>query len=179
MTELCDMAIKHDTDKGTYWGYTATYFEWLKDRRDTIQTVLEVGVFRGASLRTWRDFFPGANVYGVDIDHGSFEDIDSGRIATLAGDAYDQTFLGRVFEKCGPVDFMVDDCVHHADRQIPLLQFSWPHIRSGGIYAIEEVHNAGKAAVQAAINCLPGVVRIETRYFRDDYSLALVQKGDQ
>jgi hypothetical protein len=47
-------------------------------RRELVQKVLEIGVgtkasmgenYRpGSSLRMWRDFFPNAEIYGLDVD---------------------------------------------------------------------------------------------------------------
>ena len=79
-TPLCKLAFKYGADKCPQIShmYTPFYYEYLKDKRQTIKKVLEVGVgnnrqaavipnyFIGASLRMWRDFFPNAWVYGGD-----------------------------------------------------------------------------------------------------------------
>jgi ubiquinone/menaquinone biosynthesis C-methylase UbiE len=46
--------------------YENFYFELLKNRRDKITKVIEVGIGNGSSLLTWREFFPQAKIYGVD-----------------------------------------------------------------------------------------------------------------
>ena len=177
MTELCDIATRHGTDKAPWcWGYTTTYFEWLDPVRQTLQTVLEIGVLKGQSLRTWKDFFPAAMVYGVDNAWGCMVEGED-RIKTFCCDAYDRTAMTTILEEIGPIDFFVDDAVHSYQNQADLLKFVWPHMRVGGICAIEE----GSEALREIVNALPDAGRadvIPNGGFNGNYCLALVQKGE-
>src|SRR6185369_15852500 len=77
MTPLCELAQKYGTDK--YPWYTPFYDLLLRDRRDSVRRVLEIGIGTpeamshvpnykpGASLRMWRDYFPNAAIVGIDI----------------------------------------------------------------------------------------------------------------
>ena len=90
ITKLCEIAYKYGTDKCPQLrhSYTPFYYELLKDRRQSIKKVLEMGIgyfegmpekkvvfdpslkrnyHRGASLYMWRDFFPNAKIYGADV----------------------------------------------------------------------------------------------------------------
>ena len=71
MSQLEALFTKYGTDKGI-WGYTPVYEQYLEHKRLGTGTVLEIGIcgFRdipnnvvGASLRAWRDYFPGAQVF--------------------------------------------------------------------------------------------------------------------
>jgi hypothetical protein len=53
-----------------YHNYHKHYAEQFHDLRHSVKKVLEIGVFRGHSLLMWHDYFPNAEIYGVDI---SFE----------------------------------------------------------------------------------------------------------
>src|SRR5215203_706034 len=67
MTYLCDLAEKYGTDKGpSGHNYTPYYEEYLQHRRFRALTLLELGVWKGASLRMWRDYFPSATIVGID-----------------------------------------------------------------------------------------------------------------
>ena len=178
MTELCDIATKNGTDKAPWgWGYTSTYFRWLAERRAEIKTILEVGVWKGASLRTWRDFFPNAKIFGFEIDPG-FEVVGEDRIKTFAIDGYlAETYAGPIMQEIGAVDFFVDDALHFEGPQVKLFGFVWPHIAPGGVYAIEECHNNSKQGVMAEIEKAPDVAQTELIYSKDGYSLLLLQKG--
>jgi predicted O-methyltransferase YrrM len=173
MTELCEIATKHRADKATTWGYTPIYFEWLNRGA---QTVLEIGVYGGASLFTWRDFFPEARIYGVDIDMHYFEPDGDARIKTITCDAYNRDVMAPHLAAIGPIDFIVDDCVHMKDEQVELLNQLWPSLRPGGVYAIEETLTGSRNAIMAAINGLPDVRRYMCWFAQDVYWLTLIER---
>ena len=80
---LSELAFKYGTDKCPQLNhaYTPFYYELLKDKRQSIKKVLEMGIgnrelqkkyfphcVTGASLFMWKDFFPNAQIYGADND---------------------------------------------------------------------------------------------------------------
>src|SRR5438067_9360832 len=74
LTELCVLARKYGTDKGgwhmlagdTCHNYTPTYHHMFGTRRLSVRNVLEIGVNYGPSLRMWEEYFPNADIYGLD-----------------------------------------------------------------------------------------------------------------
>ena len=142
--------MRYGTDKVT-WGYTPYYFDAFKDRREEVRRVLEIGIcgFRdipnnvvGASLFVWRDFFPHAEIYGIDND-SRFIFNDQQRIHTALCDAYDARMLNDVLAKWGVTpgffDFIVDDAVHDPLPQVNLFNDLVPTLTPDGLYAIEDV----------------------------------------
>ena len=116
ITPLCEIAYKYGTDKcpqvnGAY--YTSFYWDLLKDKRQTFRKILELAVGsrvtlqrvpkqyqRGASLRMWRDFFPNAQIYGVDISPSAiFQDE---RIKTFLINTRDTEGMIKLIETIGP-----------------------------------------------------------------------------
>jgi hypothetical protein len=179
MTELCDIATKHGTDKAPWhWGYTRIYAEWVP--RD-ISTVLEIGIFQGASLRTWREYFVKARIFGIDVDaHCQVTDDD--QIKTFCMNAYDVSMLLPILqEQIGPIDFFVDDALHKPDLQIAMLRVVWPFISPGGIYSIEDIFVAGDKRdlrkVEAAIGDLPGVAKWQVWPGKEDFSMVILRKA--
>ena len=67
--ELLDLGTRHRTDKVDH-GFLEVYAERFGPIRGRVRRVLEVGVFFGASILLWRDFFPRATVYGLDTFEG-------------------------------------------------------------------------------------------------------------
>ncbi len=177
MTELCDIATRHGTDKAPFgWGYTTSYSRWLADRRGEIKTVLEVGVFRGASLRTWRDFFPDAMVYGIDND-ATCTVTGEDRIKTFCVDGYlEETYAGPMMQEIGELDLFVDDALHYGEPQLKLFSWVWPHMRHGGVYAIEEVRDDSRDSVVSGIANHTGIARTELIAAGSGYSLLLIEK---
>jgi hypothetical protein len=78
----CSPALfnKWCSDKGTYWlskhNYGAAYEPLLAPRRWSTRNVLELGVGdeTAGSLNTWREYFPLAHFWIVDIDVTRFAD---------------------------------------------------------------------------------------------------------
>jgi trans-aconitate methyltransferase len=154
MTELCDLCQKYGTDKGPRemngWGYSPVYHSWLNSRRADVKKVLEIGIcgFRdipnnvvGASLFVWRDYFPNAEIYGIDND-ARFVFNDKPRIHTAKADAYNPMELQAAIDSMCPdglFDFICDDAVHDPVPQINLLNHLWPLLSADGIYAMEDV----------------------------------------
>lgn len=141
----------YGTDKGT-WGYTKAYEKHLYEKRHDVASVLEIGIcgFRdipnnvvGASLFAWRDYFPGAEICGIDND-SRFIFNDQQRIHTQLADAYDPAQLE--FAVCDLLkrthdhlfDFICDDAVHDPAPQMQLVRQLWPVLCRNGKYAIEE-----------------------------------------
>jgi len=150
-TELCKLALKYGADKCPQIGhaYTPFYYELLKDKRQSVKKVLEVGIgnrrqvkyipggYIGASIRMWRDFFPNAWVYGADVAPESFF-VDE-RISTYYCDETKEEDILRLVKQIGTdIDLVVDDACHHIANQMFLCQTLMPLLDKGVIYIIED-----------------------------------------
>ncbi len=144
---LGELFTRFGTDKGT-WGYTEYYAGLMGPRRFDVKRVLEIGIcgYRdipnnvvGASLFVWRDFFPNAEIFGLDND-GRFIFNDQQRIRTLRCDAYDPAQLHEAIEQFGgEFDMVVDDAVHDPAPQIQLMNQLAPYVVPDGRYFMEDV----------------------------------------
>jgi hypothetical protein len=67
-SELCNIAFnggKYKTDKD--WnGYTRIYYELLKEFKNDPIDFFEIGIYFGASIKMWHDFFTNGKIYGID-----------------------------------------------------------------------------------------------------------------
>ena len=117
-TRLCELAIKYRTDKTPFlsnlpsdpsWlthSYTPYYHELL-DGKD-VKRVLEIGIAGGNSLRMWADYFPQAEIFGVDINPDYL--VNEGRIKSFQGDQSTQEGLLAVAAEIGGVfDLIIED----------------------------------------------------------------------
>lgn len=147
MSLLEDLFAYFGTDKGI-WGYTPYYEEAMEKYRFEVETVLEIGICGhrdipnnvvGASLFVWREYFPNAEIYGVDNDP-RFIFNDQHRIHTALCDAYDADALRGVLSKWDnpTFDMIVDDAVHDPGPQVQLANTLLPFLRADGRYFIEE-----------------------------------------
>lgn len=154
MDILSELAAKYRTDKGVqYHGYTPVYFEQFKNFRTDNFNFLEIGLGNitsenreGESLKMWADFFPNANIYGIDVEDKSFLN-DGNRIQVFKGSQTDSVFLRDfMFTKIGlnrdlnrsHLKVVVDDASHHNPKTIFTFEEIFPYMENGGIYCIED-----------------------------------------
>ena len=133
---LDELATKHDTDKGPngHW-YTLHYDRIFGSFRTEVESVLEVGVGSGASLKMWRDYFQGAMIYGVDMNPNG----DMGaRIATYE---VEQTDCDRLREHLQDkkLEIIIEDASHDQAKTFKTLDCLWPLLERKGWYVIEDM----------------------------------------
>jgi hypothetical protein len=150
MTELCELAIKHGTDKWPFHKYTPHYHELFKDWRNDVRKVLEIGIgddsmkntipnyVSGASLRMWHEYFPNADIYGLDNNSNTL--ITGERIWSFLCDQGDPMQLDGVQVTIGKdFDLIVDDGCHIPEVQILTAKMLVPLLSPDGFYVIEDV----------------------------------------
>ena len=151
-TPLCKIAYKYGTDKCPAIGhpYTPFYYELLKDKKDSIKKVIEIGIgiktyvynnpkpyTTGASLYMWRDFFPNAVIFGADILPESM--FKANRIKTFICDETKKEDLENLIAKTGSdIDLFIDDGLHSKNAQIFLAKTILPMLFKNVIYVIED-----------------------------------------
>lgn len=144
-----------DKDINGYTGLYHTLFYRMKN--DPIQ-LLEIGIGTmipnapssmvgyglgdykpGASLRSWRDFFPNAQIVGVDIqpDTQFVEDRIRTFLCNSADTATSQELLTSLNTQ---FDIIIDDGSHHHDNQLSTLKNFFPAVKANGIYIIEDIY---------------------------------------
>jgi hypothetical protein len=161
-SRLSWLAAVYGSDKGaTAHRYAELYEQHLKPLRREALRVLEIGVYRGASLQMWRDFFPHAEIFGVDIEPVT---VSAKRIHVLQGDQADPALLARL-RGLGPFDLIVDDGSHRGNDVLATFEGLFAAVRPGGFYVIEDMHTAYQAEEYGGGP--PG---------RADTSVALVQR---
>jgi hypothetical protein len=148
-SDLDALARYYGTDKSSQLhGYTRLYQRHFRARRTAVRSVLEIGVggitshegfettAGGQSLRMWRDYFPNAEIVGVDINE---KDVRATRIHFERGDQSDSAFLQEVARKYGPFDVVIDDGSHIGRHIQASFAALWGAVTPTGIYAIEDL----------------------------------------
>ncbi len=143
--ELDGLALAAGTDKSSKRHDYMRFYEYLlAPYRDKAFTFLELGVGipsrKAPSLRTWKAFFPKAQIVGVDIKKVS-KNFEEDRIAVEIGDASRPRFLKRVARNWQP-SIILDDASHFWSHQIIGLQTLFSKLPAGGIYIIEDIHTS-------------------------------------
>ncbi len=136
--ELNQIFDKNGSDKGHNCHHYGRVYGFLLQRlRDKQVKILEIGVYNGASLRSWADYFRNATIVGVDIKC-DFKPT-SERINIEIGDSSDITFLSNLIKKHGAFDIIIDDGSHRSSDQQIAFKALWPYLNSGGVYVVEDL----------------------------------------
>lgn len=148
---LTDLADKYKTDKGSGGHhYTEVYEYFFYPIKNNVKKVLEIGVSEGASLKMWRDYFPKAMVYGIDIKDKSR--INSKTIKTFIADQADRKKLQNFIDASGAgFDIILDDGGHTIEQQQVSIGYLFRHLKRGGFYIIEDVHTSLNARYRSGI----------------------------
>lgn len=160
-TELCQLFYKYGSDKcpQIFHSYSEYYYEILKNFKHDFKQILEIGIGTneimkpivgdryqvGSSLRAWRDFFPNATVYGLDINTTVF--FKSENIICLYTDQSNSYSLENTINEIKKIkndsnlsfDLIIDDGSHLLNHMILTFNTLFKYIRSGGIYIIEDI----------------------------------------
>ncbi len=158
--DLSLLGEKYGTDKVSH-GFCEVYHELFKDKREEVKNVLEIGVFFGASIKMWKDYFPNAIIHGID----TFEGIqgngdkfnDAGRFTYEISDneelknriklfCFNQSNEHDLISFCNlneeKYDIIIDDGSHLMRDQQITLKYLFPLVKQGGYYIIEDLHSS-------------------------------------
>lgn len=134
MTTLQQIGLKTRTDKAVYHKYCDFYQSHLP-KRDFSGRLLEIGVWEGASIQMWKEWYPLADIVGIDIEIRT--QIEG--VTLIEMDASDPKKLSTL----GNFDIIIDDASHMCShRQIAFNQLYKNQLNSGGIYAMEDVQTS-------------------------------------
>jgi len=126
------------TDKIRRHGYHRFYPLFLEQRRREALVILEIGLYKGASLNMWLEYFPNAFVYGLDVDGPEQR---GERFHVIRGDQGDIRSL-RFFEG-KMIDLIIDDGSHLPDHQLSSFAYLFPKaLKGGGTYIIEDIETS-------------------------------------
>ena len=134
---LDNIGEKYGTDKTSrYHDYLKKYEFFISKWKNKKFVLLELGIYKGASLKTWGEYFQSAEIVGVDIDRDckAYEGENRRVIIT------DLSYWDNIIElaKYDP-SIVIDDASHMWGHQIKALFALFPKIPSGGIYIMEDL----------------------------------------
>jgi len=175
----------HATDKYYVHNYLEIYDRVLGHLRKSRIKLLEIGLLRGASLRLWHRAFPKAQIFGIDKNKTTWQQMtkDLDRVEVFVGMQEDVALLQRVARQ-GQFDIIIDDCGHQPASQLATFENLWGSLKPGGVYVIEDCYRSYKpdyagpnapqvlAAMVKEIYCGHGVAAVQFYY-----NLCIIEKG--
>jgi len=135
------------TDKHTGHSYIPhLYDELFFPYKDKENTILEIGIREGDSLRMWEKYFPNSLIYGVDncqdlvFKNGrrkNYDSLKTSRVTPIIDDAYDEEFV-----KTLPMfDIIIDDGPHTLESQIKTVELYLDKLNPNGVLVIEDIQS--------------------------------------
>lgn len=149
-------------DKSIYTGchnYIPSYMYLFDKNRYQVKNFLEIGIGSlengqmggingkvskeynyktGNSLKCWSEYFPTANIYGIDIF--AHPELNKDKIFTFVADQSNEQQLKLVIDKINsPLDIIIDDGSHDGNHQVFSFMYLQKYLAPNGIYVIEDV----------------------------------------
>jgi hypothetical protein len=150
-----------DSQENLAHNYTAVYDEYMGEYRDKNITMLEIGLwcpyFPGASVRAWSRYFSSVRYYGIDIVDCT--KLSSENVFIDIVDQRNENDLNNYIKDKPKFKFIIDDGCHEEDAIVISLGNLFPHLESGGIYFIEDLHVVDKK----------NLLKLVTKSFVSDY----------
>jgi len=142
MKSLEEISLGYESDKGNvYHGYLNIYEKYFSKYRNNLNNFLEIGLWKGESLKMWREYFTTGNLVGADVLDLSHIQLPNTQIKFC--DQSDRSQLQKLIEDTfNEFDIIIDDGGHWQHQQQITLGFIFPYLKSGGTFVIEDLHTA-------------------------------------
>ena len=158
MSELKELGIHWGTDKVNH-GYIDVYHELFSPLKNNNNNFLEIGVWRGASIGMWSQYFSNSYIVGVDVpveikqntiypysieDSRKIEE-QLGNVSIVHGDSASESTITEIMDVIEKhtnrreFDIIIDDGSHFQHDIMVGLGYMFTHLTSGGIYVIEDI----------------------------------------
>jgi hypothetical protein len=162
-TELCELFKKNLSDKCPQVGhsYSPEYYNLLNENKNIYKNILEIGIGYkelmipycgsdyniGASLKAWSEFFPNANIFGLDIRKDVL--FNDKNICCFYTDQSNESELEKTISEIKKYtesqnltfDLILDDGSHIYDHMVLSFKVLSKYVRINGLYIIEDIQN--------------------------------------
>jgi hypothetical protein len=133
-----DTHYEFGTDKEFHHKYCTAFYdkEFAKYHNKRIR-LLEIGVHRGGGLAVFHEYFPDADIYGVDpFDFGAMQKcLAYPRIKVIYSDGYNKYFADTLPK----FDIIIDDGPHTKESHLQSLDIYLSKLNEGGVFVIEDI----------------------------------------
>jgi len=145
-----------DSDKD-YWHRYSGFYQRHFATLGRVSCILEYGVFKGASIAWSRRMFPEAEIFGVDILPPRPEWPAGPGITYLTADQGDRAGIAGMLRNLNHVfDLVIEDGSHIPQHQAICLAETFPLVRPGGLYVLEDLQTSHARHSIYQENCAPG-----------------------
>jgi hypothetical protein len=159
LPHLTDLADHFGSDKGTAkHNYTALYHMLFQPLQTKPLKILEMGLQIGGpehnksadrpttdvpSIRMWQEYFPQAEIVGLDVS--DFSAFQNDRFRFIRCDMDQRANIAEAMAGEDGFDIILDDASHASHHQQFGFLELFPKLKSGGLYVIEDLRWQPKA----------------------------------
>ena len=141
MKTLTELAIEMGGCEKLGQDYLPIYDGYFSPFRDKQINLFEIGIQFGVSLRLWEQYFPKANIIGLDINPRC-TNCAGDRRKVYIGSQTDDDILKKIASENNPISVIIDDGSHVWAHQTNTFLTAFPLIEPGGLYFIEDLHTS-------------------------------------
>lgn len=130
---ISEILEKYETDKISHHQYGKAYDElFARFDREAKLNILEVGTQKGGTLLAWKEYFPNANVMGVDI-------------VDVVPEKYRKDTVTRIISDIKKVDFddgfdiIIDDGSHYLGDMVYVIATQFVPLKRNGVIILEDI----------------------------------------
>lgn len=170
---LNDIGLKYNADKSSrFHNYLDFYEKHLPDREFSGR-LLEIGVMDGLSMRMWAEYYPNAEIVGIDIKpdmasymHNEHWQVPE-RVKLLTLDGTKKADM----QPLGMFDIIIDDGSHYwAEQQKSFEILYYSQLNKGGVYILEDLWTSHiEFYNNAKINTLDYLKKLEKKGMKMTY----------
>lgn len=141
--KLGSVFTKHKCDKSKKHQYDVVYEKYFDQDKEL--KILEVGIFRGESMKAHLEYLPKATLYGIDLfDRIKPEYIpvlEDPRVNWISSSSMAEELPDLIREKWGDIkfDIIIDDGAHWPEANRLTLHNLKDFLKDDGVYFIEDV----------------------------------------
>lgn len=137
---LNDIGLKYDADKSSRFHNYLDFYESMLPGRDFKGRLLEIGIMDGLSMKMWREYYPDAEIVGIDIYdkkhlyNSDWNVPESVNLLQLDGTKK------KDMKPLGKFDIIIDDGSHYMmDQQASFELLYFNQLNPGGFYILEDL----------------------------------------
>lgn len=138
--KLDKLAVDAGTDKSSlFHNYTKVYAKLFDELQDKPIKFLEIGIYKGSSVKMWEGFFVNGDLHFIDKTNEYLEYYTNKSKFFFLDQASERDLQKFIQEVGGDFDVIIDDGGHTMQQQITSFNVLFPYVKSGGIYVIEDL----------------------------------------
>lgn len=172
--ELSRIAYEVNCDKVTISKFTEAYDSFFRKHRNEKFNLLEIGVWNGGSMAMWEEYFPNAQIFGIDMDDRCIHS-SSHRVHIHIANQANKEEMEKICDYIGELFIVCDDGSHRADDIIISLDTIYPYLSNGGYYIIEDILPECKEKVYSHIKDY-NIVHKSSSAHRPEVDMVIIQK---